>query len=164
MSRQNIAGHCQQMFVIKMFVDITQQCFAVLPQVNFPANNLNFHWRWRWWDWIQTIFLNLFNFGRLVSILGHDWWDQKRYYLKCCQKVNYYWLFYTYIYEVSAFQIILTFYDPFQGTLVEVVHTLLTYKLLQLQVTQKQTLLLHQLNGVNRKSTSDVSLPTWGRE
>ena len=21
--------------------------FAVLPQVNFPANNFNFHWRWR---------------------------------------------------------------------------------------------------------------------
>ena len=25
------------------FVDITQQCFALLPQLNFPANNLNFH-------------------------------------------------------------------------------------------------------------------------
>ena len=25
----------------------TQQCFALLPQVNFPANNFNFHWRWR---------------------------------------------------------------------------------------------------------------------
>ena len=69
-------------------------------------------------------------------------------------------ILYIYMNEVFAFQIILTFYDPFQGTLVEVVHTLLTYKLLQLQVTQKQTPLLHQLNGVNRKSTSDVSLPT----
>ena len=29
----------------KKFVDITQQCFALLPQVNFPANNLNFHRR-----------------------------------------------------------------------------------------------------------------------
>ena len=29
---------------------ITQQCFALLHQVNFPANNLNFHWMWRWWD------------------------------------------------------------------------------------------------------------------
>ena len=27
----------------KKFVDITQQSFALLPQVNFPANNLNFH-------------------------------------------------------------------------------------------------------------------------
>ena len=27
----------------KKFVDITQQCFASLPNVNFPANNLNFH-------------------------------------------------------------------------------------------------------------------------
>ena len=25
------------------FVDITQQCFTLFPQVNFPANNLNFH-------------------------------------------------------------------------------------------------------------------------
>ena len=24
-------------------VDITQQCFAIIPQVNSPANNLNFH-------------------------------------------------------------------------------------------------------------------------
>jgi hypothetical protein len=27
----------------KMFDDITQQCFALLPQVKVPANNLNFH-------------------------------------------------------------------------------------------------------------------------
>ena len=26
-----------------MFVDVTQQCFALLPQVTFPTNNLNFH-------------------------------------------------------------------------------------------------------------------------
>ena len=25
------------------FVDITQQCIALLPQVNFPGNNLNFY-------------------------------------------------------------------------------------------------------------------------
>ena len=29
----------------KKFVDITQQCLALLPQVNFPTNNLNFHSR-----------------------------------------------------------------------------------------------------------------------
>ena len=40
--RQNIAGHCQQAFENKKFVDITQQCFALLPQVNFPANDLTF--------------------------------------------------------------------------------------------------------------------------
>ena len=28
----------------------------VLHQVNFPVNNLNFHWRWRWWDQIQATF------------------------------------------------------------------------------------------------------------
>ena len=41
--RQNLAGHCQQTFENKKFVDITQQCFALLPLVNFPANSLNFH-------------------------------------------------------------------------------------------------------------------------
>ena len=30
-------------FENKKFVDITQQCFALLPQANFPANDLNFH-------------------------------------------------------------------------------------------------------------------------
>ena len=60
--RQNIAGHCWQIFEIKTFVDITQQCFALLPKVNFSTNNLNFHWRWRWWDQIQAIFLNSFYF------------------------------------------------------------------------------------------------------
>ena len=39
---QNIAGYCQQTFENKNFVDITQQCFALLPQVNFTTNNLNF--------------------------------------------------------------------------------------------------------------------------
>ena len=39
---KNIAEHCQQTFENKKFVDIPQQCFALLPQVNFPANNLNF--------------------------------------------------------------------------------------------------------------------------
>ena len=43
MLRQNIAGHCQQTFENKKFIDyITQQCFALLPQVNFPANILIF--------------------------------------------------------------------------------------------------------------------------
>ena len=45
---------CQQTLENKKFVDITQQCFALLLQVNFPANNLNFHWRW--WDRIQATF------------------------------------------------------------------------------------------------------------
>ena len=41
--RQYIAGHFQQTFKNKKFVDITQQCFALLNKVKFPANNLNFH-------------------------------------------------------------------------------------------------------------------------
>ena len=47
----------------KKFVDITRQCFASIRQVNFPSNNLNFHWRWRWWDLIQAIFFNLLYFN-----------------------------------------------------------------------------------------------------
>jgi hypothetical protein len=30
-------------FCFQKFVDITQQCFALLPQVNFPTNNLKSH-------------------------------------------------------------------------------------------------------------------------
>ena len=40
--RQNIAGHCQQTFENKKVVDINVLP-NLLPQVNFPANNLNFH-------------------------------------------------------------------------------------------------------------------------
>ena len=36
---------CKELLGIvnKKFVDITQQCFALLLQVNFTTNNLNFH-------------------------------------------------------------------------------------------------------------------------
>ena len=34
-------GVGQQTFENKKFVDIPQQCFALLPQGNFPAHNLN---------------------------------------------------------------------------------------------------------------------------
>ena len=37
MQRQNIVGRCQQTFENKKFFDITQLCFALLPQVNFPS-------------------------------------------------------------------------------------------------------------------------------
>ena len=53
---------CQEAFCFQNFVYITQEFFAVLCQVIFPAKNLNFHWRWRWWHQIQAIFLNLFYF------------------------------------------------------------------------------------------------------
>ena len=29
--------------LIQKFVDNARQCFALLPEVNFPSNNLNFH-------------------------------------------------------------------------------------------------------------------------
>ena len=47
---------------------LTLQCFALLPQVNFPANNLNFHWRWRRWDQIQPIVLILFYFRKFWQL------------------------------------------------------------------------------------------------
>ena len=59
----------QQTFENKKFLDNTQQCFALLPQVNFPANNLNFHYRWRWWDQIQAIFLSFIHFNRKKYLL-----------------------------------------------------------------------------------------------
>ena len=34
---------CQKTYENKMFVDLTQQCFALITQVNFPDNILNFH-------------------------------------------------------------------------------------------------------------------------
>ena len=47
----NKAQHCWVMstiFFFQKFLDNTKQCFAFTTRVNFPANNLNFHWRWRW--------------------------------------------------------------------------------------------------------------------
>ena len=50
--RQNIAGGWNQTSCFQKFVDNAQQCFAFIPQWNFPTHNLNFHWRWRWRDQI----------------------------------------------------------------------------------------------------------------
>ena len=40
---KTLLGVANKHMKIKKFVDTTQQCFALLPQVNFPDNNLNFH-------------------------------------------------------------------------------------------------------------------------
>jgi hypothetical protein len=40
---KTLLRRCRQTFENKKFVDIIQQCFALLLQVNFPTNNLNFH-------------------------------------------------------------------------------------------------------------------------
>ena len=64
------ANHCWALSTNiwkKKFVDL-------LPQVNFPANNLNFLWRWRWWDRIQAIFLIFFYFN---SLSFYSTWDIK---------------------------------------------------------------------------------------
>ena len=52
--------------------------FALLPQVNFPTNNLNL--RWRWWDQIQTIFLNLLYFIKTKIKLSSQHFKQCRNY------------------------------------------------------------------------------------
>ena len=49
-------------FCFQKYFDTTHQCFFLLPQVNFTAKILNFHWRWRWWEQIQDIFLDVFYF------------------------------------------------------------------------------------------------------
>ena len=70
------AKHCQQTFENKKFVDITQQCFALLHQVNFPTNNLNFHWRWGVWK--QATFKNLLYFN-----IQHSYSGELNGHLKC---------------------------------------------------------------------------------
>ena len=52
-------GDVNTLFVFKCFLT-TPSNVLPLPQANFPAHKLNFHWKWRWWDRIQAIFLNLF--------------------------------------------------------------------------------------------------------
>ena len=40
---ETLLGVVNKLLITKMFFDVTQQCFALLLQVNFPANYLNFH-------------------------------------------------------------------------------------------------------------------------
>jgi hypothetical protein len=40
---KTLLGIVNKILKKKKFVDITLQCFALLPQVNFTAHNLNFH-------------------------------------------------------------------------------------------------------------------------
>ena len=61
------AKHCWVTSTNFLFSKICWQhpaMFALLPQVIFPAYNLNFHWRWRWWDRIKTFFVNFFFFRK----------------------------------------------------------------------------------------------------
>ena len=71
----------------KKFVDNAQQCFVLLPQVNFPANNLNFHWRW--WYWIRSIFLNLFYFMKVwIQFLLIPLWYSNTRWMTLFNKVH----------------------------------------------------------------------------
>ena len=59
-----------------------------MPQLNFPANNLNFHWKW--WDQIKANFLNISYFTALSFIYCSQWGQilyeitfEKRYLPHC---------------------------------------------------------------------------------
>ena len=77
-------------------LSITQQCFALLPQMNFPADNLNLHERWRWRDQIQAIFLNFFYFTRLEKrkfMIFGSFQKQKRKMMTAWMEKNHAFLF-----------------------------------------------------------------------
>ena len=100
---QNIAGRCQQTFENKKVVDITQQCFAFLPEVNFlpiiefslklnvmglnPGYLLKsfllylckgiaqFSFRW--------ISLNFWRLMKNIEISIHSWKNKKKSFVLC---------------------------------------------------------------------------------
>ena len=60
---------------------VASNVLPLLPQVKFPAHNLNFHWRWRWWDQIQAIFLNFFyvNKQKKITICSFKIFQNRRW-------------------------------------------------------------------------------------
>ena len=78
-----LLGDVNKLFCFQKFVNNAQQYFSLLPQANFPANNLNFHWRWRWWDWIQAIFLSLFYFTFYICSFLTSWMEQNSLKFLC---------------------------------------------------------------------------------
>ena len=49
-------------------------CFAILPQANFPAHNMNFHWRWSWWLPFKTFSTLQYTYKSMLQILLDLWW------------------------------------------------------------------------------------------
>ena len=65
---KTLLGVVNKLFVFKSLLTSPSNVLLYpFSQVNFPANNLNFHWRWRWWDRIQAIFSNLFYFATKIE-------------------------------------------------------------------------------------------------
>ena len=61
----NKAKHCWVMPTTFLFSKVCWQhpaMFRFVTSSKLFSHDLNFHWRWKWWDWIQTIFLNIFYF------------------------------------------------------------------------------------------------------
>ena len=86
--RQNIAGYCQQTFENKKFVDITQQCFALLPHAlksikylrrSFFTKSINS----KWLDWsnftlcLRYVYINTTNYSWIVFYLSKICFFQK---------------------------------------------------------------------------------------
>ena len=59
---KTLMGFVNKLLKTKRLLTSPSYVLPSLPQVNFPAHNLNFHWKWRWWDWIQTTISNNFYF------------------------------------------------------------------------------------------------------
>ena len=57
---KTLLGIDNKLLKAKSLLTSPSNVLPLLPQVNFPINNFNFHWSWRWWDRIQSLFLNLF--------------------------------------------------------------------------------------------------------
>ena len=68
---KTLLGNVNKLLKTKSLLTSPRNVFALLPKVNFPTNNLNFHSRWRWWDWIQAICLYLFYIAYLVKAPEH---------------------------------------------------------------------------------------------
>ena len=88
---KTLLGNVNKHLKTKSLLTSPSNVFALLPQVNSPANNLNFHWRWGWWDRIQAYLLksfllydewtgqNQFIFPNLISLISgpmNTHWDR----------------------------------------------------------------------------------------
>ena len=75
---KTLLGVVNKLLKTKSLLILPSNFFALLHQVNFPVNNLNFHRRLRWWDWIQAIFLNLSTL-RIIHVGTKSIWEVNSY-------------------------------------------------------------------------------------
>ena len=77
---KTLLGIVNKLLKTKSLLTSSSNVFALIPEVNFPANNLNFHWRLR--DQIHALFIcstlkYIFNtnLGNRNSLLFHNFMD-----------------------------------------------------------------------------------------